>query len=64
MNRNVQWDGVYINGQLVHEGHTLDPLALLEALGIDYSLREVAQEYLNDRGGYPRDLKDCKFTKD
>ena len=59
-----EWDGVYINGQLVYEAHTLDPVQLLRALGIDFTVREVDQEYMNARGGYPKNLKDCKFTKD
>lgn len=36
-----EWEGIYVDGTLVDEGHSLDPRQVLEALGIEFEHRET-----------------------
>jgi hypothetical protein len=55
------WEGIYIDGKLVREGHSIDSDDVLEALGIDYVSRGVNQEWLEEMGSLPDNLSDVQF---
>ena len=42
------WVGLYVNEALVYEGHSLEPVRLLDLLGVDYTEEWV--EDLEDSG--------------
>lgn len=44
------WTGMYINGKLVLENHSLHPYEVLKALRIEYEHVEANEQWLNDRG--------------
>lgn len=69
------WEGLYINGKLVEEGHTLNQgynrFKYFQQLAKEYnfSLDELEsayvtpeyQEELEDIGGFPDDIADVKY---
>jgi hypothetical protein len=54
------WEGLYINGRLVTQGHHVTKQDLLEHLGIDSDFRFADTEWLADRGHLPDRLRDVK----
>ena len=58
----AEWDGMYIDGKMVHQDHSLRLFEVLKALGIQYETRDVDQEWLDNRGHLPDNLEDCQFT--
>lgn len=62
------WSGLYINGQLEYEGHSIFWLDLALALkrhGMNIKIvdpiADVDQTWLEDRGNLPQDIKDIKY---
>lgn len=55
--RADDWVGIYVDGELKTENHSLDEDDLLDVLGIEHKV-VWADEYLNKRGRCPQDLKD------
>ena len=51
------WIGLYLDGKLVYEGHSLSAERLLEALGIPYSEEE---RDMSEGGGCPKTLTEGK----
>lgn len=45
------WIGLYVNGKLMAEGHSLDPVDLLENLGFDVTREERDADWFDDNGG-------------
>lgn len=64
MSRNItiaqadDWIGVYINGELQAEGHSISTVELLEVLGVEHEQVSVDQEWIEDRGNLPANLAD------
>jgi hypothetical protein len=47
------WEGLYLNGELKAEGHSLNLWDVFEAIGLAAGFREVDSDWLNDRGNLP-----------
>jgi len=58
------WEGLYINGKLVMEEHSLSTASIFEALGVEYDLFEADVEWLADRGNLPPKFEDVKVEGD
>lgn len=59
------WSGVYIDDDLIFEGHSLDPFFVAE-LAVDRRVEGVVRlyadiEWLEDRGDLPANLFDVKL---
>lgn len=50
------WEGLYVDGQLVAEGHTLKWWDVLRALSIDYNTINADEEWMYDVGRLPEKL--------
>lgn len=57
------WMGFYINGKIVHQGHSMAPFQVLEALGIDYEDIDPDMEWLEGLDCFPDKLSDVKLEK-
>ena len=57
------WVGVYVDGKLRYEGHSIRPEQLLELLGINCRDFECDLDWLEEEGNLPKDLKDVKLPK-
>lgn len=55
---NGDWVGLYVDGKLVDESHSLDPQRVMDALGIKYESRAV---YMVNIGRLPERLEDAPF---
>ena len=66
------WEGLYIKNKLVHQGHTIGRMQLLLYIKTKFpgntTLNEIIpdvffadQEWLDERGTYPKDFKDVKI---
>lgn len=57
-----EWQGLYVNGKLVEENHSLSCEAVLRQLAdlklIQFVETYVSQEYLDDQGNLPDLLSD------
>lgn len=54
------WVGLYYRGERLIEGHSLSIGDVLDATGHGYESKEVDQEWLENEGSLPRNLKDIK----
>lgn len=54
------WEGLYIDGRLVLEGHIIRKDEMLTILGINYSEVETADGWLESRGTLPKNLSDVE----
>lgn len=44
------WEGVYIDGKLLEDGHSINPRDLLSNLGYQIESFDVNQQWLEDNG--------------
>lgn len=58
------WEGLYIDGTLVAEGHNIPRHELMRALGFeDYKSLSADYEWLSERGTLPKKLSEVKLEK-
>jgi hypothetical protein len=57
------WEGLYIDGKLYVEGHSISVKDLLDSLDIPYSNVECDDAWLDKKGCLPKLLKDVKEPK-
>ena len=57
------WEGLYDNGKLVLEGHSIRKEEILEYLGIKVKILEADGDYLYKYGRLPVHLKDVLVAK-
>ena len=57
------WAGMFIDGKLVAEGHSVESDTALTALGIEFEEKWADDEWLETLGRFPQDLKDVKFER-
>lgn len=50
------WEGIYLDGKLVDQGHSLDLVQTLKRLGIDVRVVEPSHDWLMSRGRLPDTL--------
>lgn len=51
------WEGVYVDGELKTEGHSVDSEEILKLLGMDVEKIEVSTDYLGGKvAGLPQKL--------
>lgn len=53
------WEGLYVDGRLVFEGHSIQWRQMLEALDVDYNSFDCDQQWLFDNG-LPKELDKVK----
>lgn len=58
------WYGLYIDGKLEFENHNIEPGTILRALGIKYADKWASEKWMNERGSFPKYLKDVVFEND
>jgi hypothetical protein len=58
--RGQDWEGLYIDGELVEEGHSICVEEVVEALGFTCERIMADQEWLEDRGDLPYCLGEVK----
>jgi hypothetical protein len=55
------WEGLYIDGVLVLEGHLIRREEMFTVLGINYTEVEIAEGWLESRGNFlPKKLSDVE----
>lgn len=54
------WEGLYIDGELVLEGHEVRKEEMFEKLGINYTEVEAAEGWLESIGRLPKKLSDVE----
>ena len=57
------WKGVYIDGKLRYESHSIRPEELLRLLGINCRDFECDLNWLEEEGNLPENLDDVKLPK-
>lgn len=55
------WQGLYKNGILITEDHTIELQTILKHLGIELEEKECDCNWIHERGNLPDKLKDVKF---
>lgn len=55
------WKAIYRDGVLISEGHSFHPRELFEKLEIDCEVVFPNQDWLDDRGNYPDNIRDLKY---
>ena len=58
------WEGLYINGKLIIENHSLSIYDILEEIGVKYKHVLVDDEWLGKRGNLPEKLSEVKEYKE
>jgi hypothetical protein len=57
------WEGLYVDGKLVEERHTIRLCDLAKAVGLDYEEDEVRYEWLAERGSLPGRYEDVQTAR-
>ncbi len=57
------WEGVYLDGVLVAQGHSVDISDVAAALGVEYQSVEADSDWLEDEGELPESLSDVKRSE-
>jgi hypothetical protein len=58
-NEDGDWEGWYLNGKLIDEGHRVDTCQLLKQLGFNIVRREMTYEQMEELGcRFPESLED------
>lgn len=57
------WMGLYIDDNLVYEGHEIEEEVLLKHLNIDCDALWADEEWLNNRGNLPKKLEDVQYEQ-
>lgn len=57
------WQGIYVNGKLMDENHSLSLRMVLEILGVEFSDFTVDQEWMENHGHLPENLSDVPEDK-
>lgn len=61
------WEGLYVNGRLIVEGHSLDARDILDALRgkmlTDHESRICDRQWLHNHGNLPDDLARVKWPR-
>ncbi len=52
------WEGIYVDGVLKAQGHTLDNGQILEAIGVSARHIDVKTEWIENAGHLPENLSD------
>lgn len=52
------WEGLYVDGELVLEGHSISAMQVLRALKIAYTSVEADDDWLYDVGRLPEKIED------
>lgn len=55
------WVGLYINGELALEGHSLFPKQVLNTLGISFESLTADEEWLYKEIVFPKNFSDVKL---
>lgn len=51
------WEGLYLDGKLITEGHSVSPRDICNALNINMELVELSSEYLGEKiSNLPKDF--------
>lgn len=58
------WEGVYVDGRLKFEGHSITWWQMLDALGIEYDSFDADGEWLLCRGNLTDDLNKVKRSRE
>lgn len=55
------WTGIYKNGELIDQDHSLDVKSVLKAMGLDVTSHGIDDDVLVDHGyGFPENLSDIQ----
>ncbi len=54
------WQGIYIDGELAAENHSLNPEDILYVLGVDHEVKWADEEWLDGFGSLPAKYEDVK----
>ena len=61
--RGDNWEGIYLDGKLIDQGHTIDWYTVLTQHFECYvALEEADDEWLSEEGALPNDLVDCQLN--
>ena len=55
------WSGLYVNGELRDEGHSLRVSDVLEILGYKVTWKECDGDWMDEHGTLPNKLSEVKF---
>ena len=55
------WCGLYKNGKLVTEGHSIKLTDFAKIIGIDLEVKWINQDWLENRGCLPKELSEVKY---
>jgi hypothetical protein len=58
------WEGLYIDGKIVIQDHTLEWPEVLDKLGVKHEVVEVDSDWIAEQGMLPDDLKDVKLHEE
>jgi hypothetical protein len=63
MVRGNDWDGLFINGKLACEGHSLQYHEVSKALGVQLKEKQADPAWLDKETHFPENLKDVRFAQ-
>jgi hypothetical protein len=61
---NGDWEGMYVDGKLKVQGHSIHWTDALEALGLKFEQHEADDEWMGNFSNFPSSLKKVVLKKD
>lgn len=58
------WEGLYVDGKLIDEGHSMRLDTILSNMGMQVTLVTLDQDWLEDAGRLPKDYSDVKLASE
>jgi len=58
--RGDDWEGLYLDGKLIWQGHTLESDVLLDLLQIENNTIWANLDWLHEQGGLPEELAEVR----
>jgi hypothetical protein len=59
-----EWEGIYVDGKLVCENHSLSIREFLEYTGVECDRMDCDEDWMADHGHLPEDLAEVKKSKE
>jgi hypothetical protein len=57
---NEEWVGLYSDGKLLDEGHSISMLEFCDLVDIPLTIKTADEDWLCSEGGFPDNIKDVK----
>lgn len=60
---NCDWEAVYIDGELISQGHSVNWMNVVESLGCNIYNMQAKEDWLQEVGYFPENISEVEFDE-